>query len=165
MLTAARGELTAALEELREIARGLHPAILSRGLGVALEAVAERSPVPVELCVDAGVRAPAAVEAAAYYVVSEALTNVARYAQASTAVVRVTSANGQLRVGVSDDGIGGAEIMKGSGLQGLRDRVEAIDGRLEIRSRRGAGTHVIAHLPLQLRKAVADSEPADAAGR
>jgi signal transduction histidine kinase len=165
MLTAARVELTAALEELREIARGLHPAILSRGLGVALEAVAERSPVPVELCVDAGVRAPAAVEAAAYYVVSEALTNVARYAQASTAVVRVTSGNGQLRVGVSDDGIGGAEIVKGSGLQGLRDRVEAIDGRLEIRSRTGAGTHVIAHLPLHLRKAVADSEAADAAGR
>lgn len=164
MLTAARVELAAALEELREIARGLHPAILSRGLAVALEAVAERSPIPVELCVDAGVRAPPAVEAAAYYVVSEALTNVARYAQANTAAVRVTSANGQLHVDVSDDGIGGAEIVKGSGLQGLRDRVEAIDGRLEIRSRSGAGTHVIAHLPLQPRKAVADSEAADAAG-
>jgi signal transduction histidine kinase len=165
MLAACRAELAAALEELREIARGLHPAILSRGLAVALEAVAERSPVPVELCVDTGVRAAAAVEAAAYYVVSEALTNVARYAHASTAGVRVTSGNRHLQVEVSDDGIGGAEIVKGSGLGGLRDRVEAIDGRLEIRSRPGAGTHVIAHLPLQPRNVVAGSEAADAAGR
>jgi signal transduction histidine kinase len=162
LLTAARADLAAALEELREIARGLHPAILSRGLAVALEAVAERSPIPVELRVETGQRAPAAVEAAAYYVVSEALTNVARYAHATAATVRVASGNGQLRVEVSDDGIGGAEIVKGSGLEGLRDRVEAIDGRLEIRSRPGSGTHVVAHMPLHPRKAAADTEPGGA---
>jgi signal transduction histidine kinase len=162
LLAAAREELTVALEELREIARGLHPAILSRGLAVALEGVAERSPVPVELKVDGGVRPPRSVEAAAYYVVSEALTNVARYAQASAAAVRVTRDDGQLRIEISDDGIGGADIASGSGLQGLRDRVEAIDGRLEIRSRPRGGTRVIAYLPLQLRRVVPDTRLSDA---
>jgi signal transduction histidine kinase len=162
LLAAAREELTVALEELREIARGLHPAILSRGLAVALEGVAERSPVPVELKVDGGVRPPRSVEAAAYYVVSEALTNVARYAHASAAAVRVTRDDGQLRIEISDDGIGGADIASGSGLQGLRDRVEAIDGRLEIRSRPRGGTRVIAYLPLQLRRVVPDTRLSDA---
>jgi signal transduction histidine kinase len=162
MLAAARTELAVALEELREIARGLHPAILHRGLAVALEGLAERSPVPVELHVDREQRSPPSVEAAAYYVVAEALTNVARYAQANTATVQVTSDDAQLRVDVSDDGMGGAAITKGSGLQGLRDRVEAIGGRLEIRSRPGSGTRITATLPLQRRKAVADTEPSDA---
>jgi signal transduction histidine kinase len=161
LLAAARAELAVALEELREIARGLHPAILSRGLAVALEGLGERSPVPVELQVDRGERPPPSVEAAAYYVVAEALTNVARYAQASTATVRVTEDEGQLRVEVSDDGMGGAAITKGSGLQGLRDRVEAIGGRLEIRSRPGSGTRLTATLPLQPR-AAADPDPGDA---
>ena len=162
LLAAAREELTVALEELREIARGLHPAILSRGLAVALEGVADRSPVPVELNVEGGVRPPQSVEAAAYYVVSEALTNVARYAHASAAAVRVTRDDGRLRIEISDDGIGGADIAKGSGLQGLRDRVEAIDGRLEIRSRPRGGTCVIAYLPLQLRRVVPDTRLSDA---
>lgn len=156
MLAAARQELAAALEELREIARGLHPAILSRGLGVALEAVAERSPVPVDRHVEEGERPPPSVEAAAYYVVSEALTNVARYAQASAATVRVTRELGYLRVDVSDDGIGGATIKDGSGLEGLRDRVEAIGGRLELRSAPGRGTRIVAHLPLHRRPDDAD---------
>jgi signal transduction histidine kinase len=157
MLAAARTELAAALEDLREIARGLHPAILGRGLAVALEAVAERSPVPVDLHVECNRRPPPTVEAAAYYVVSEALTNVARYAHAAGAVVRVKEEDSRLCVEVSDNGIGGAEISTGSGLQGLRDRVEAIDGRLEVRSRAGSGTRVIATLPLQARNLVGES--------
>ena len=101
------------------------------------------------------------MEAAPYYVVSEALTNVARYAQASSATVRVTHEDGQLRVEVRDDGTGGAQITAGSGLQGLRDRVEAIDGRLELRSRPGLGTHVTAFLPLRVRTSVVTSEASD----
>ena len=154
LLTGAREELRVALEELREIARGLHPAILGRGLAVALEGVAERSPVPVELRIKADIHPPAPVEATAYYVVSEALTNVARYAHAKAAVVHVTTDGEQLVVDVRDDGIGGADISKGSGLQGLRDRVEAIDGRLVVRSSPGNGTGVTARLPMRLRKAV-----------
>jgi signal transduction histidine kinase len=157
MLATAQTEATAALEELREIARGLHPAILGRGLAMALEAVAERSPVPVDLRVECATRPPPTVEAAAYYVVSEALTNVARYAHAGGAVVRVKEEESRLCVEVSDNGIGGAEISTGSGLQGLRDRVEAIDGRLEVRSPAGSGTRVIATLPLQMRNHVGES--------
>jgi signal transduction histidine kinase len=156
MLAAARQELAVALAELRELARGLHPAILGRGLAVALDGVAERSPVPVDLRVEDGERPPASVEAAAYYVVVEALTNVARYAQAGAATVRVSREVGYLRVDVSDDGIGGATIRTGSGLEGLRDRVEAIGGRLELRSPPGAGTRVLAHLPLNRRPDDAD---------
>ena len=158
LLSAAREELAAALAELREIARGLHPAILSRGLAVALEGVAERCPVPVELHVDVGTRPPPAVEAAAYYVVSEALTNVARYAHADAAQVRVEQEDGRLRVEVCDDGGGGAQLSTGSGLQGLRDRVEAIDGRLDVWSQPGGGTRLIAHLPLYLRPVAANPE-------
>jgi signal transduction histidine kinase len=148
-LASAREELRHGLAELREIARGLHPAILSQGLRAALAAVAERSTVPVDLAVDVDERLPEQVEAAAYYVVSEALTNVARYADAGHAAVRVRREGDRLRVEVSDDGKGGAEIGRGSGLQGLRDRVEAIGGELELRSRPGAGTSVIAYLPLK----------------
>jgi signal transduction histidine kinase len=155
LLTGAREELRVALEELREIARGLHPAILGRGLPVALEGAAERSPVPVELRIDADIRPSPPVEATAYYVVSEALTNVARYAHAKAAVVQVTTDGDQLVVDVRDNGIGGADISKGSGLQGLRDRVEAIDGRLEVRSSIGTGTCVTARLPMRLPTAVA----------
>jgi len=155
LLTGAREELRVALEELREIARGLHPAILGRGLAVALEGVAERSSVPVELRIAADVRPSPPVEATAYYVVSEALTNVARYAHAKAAVVQVTTDGDQLVVDVRDNGIGGADISKGSGLQGLRDRVEAIDGRLEVRSSIGTGTCVTARLPMRLPTAVA----------
>jgi len=151
VLAGARDELAVGLEELREIARGLHPAILSRGLEVALAGIAERSPVPVALQVDVGERPPEQVEAAAYYVVAEALTNITRYANASTATVRVSREAEGLRVEVTDDGAGGAAISPGSGLQGLRDRVEAISGRLEVHSPRGGGTRVTAFLPLAAR--------------
>jgi signal transduction histidine kinase len=153
MLAAAREELTAALSELREIARGLHPAILSRGLDVALAGVAERSPVPVDLHVEQGDRPSEPVEAAAYYVVSEALTNVARYARAQRVMVHVTRQRDQLCVEVEDDGVGGAAISAGSGLQGLHDRVETIGGRLEVKSPPGAGTRITAYLPLDPRPA------------
>ena len=151
VLASAREELAAGLAELREIARGLHPAILSRGLEVALAGVAERSPVPVELQITERERLPEPVEAAAYYVVSEALTNVARYSNASLANVRVSREGAGLRVEVADDGGGGAVISPGSGLEGLRDRVEAIGGRLEVHSPRGGGTRVVAFLPLAVR--------------
>jgi signal transduction histidine kinase len=149
LLATARDELTLGLAELREIARGLHPAILSRGLETALGAVADRSQVPVEVHVAEGERLPETVEAAAYYVVSEALTNVARYADATAATVRVVREPGWLRVEVDDNGVGGATIAGGSGLQGLRDRVEAIGGRLELRSPRGEGTQITAFLPVR----------------
>jgi signal transduction histidine kinase len=147
-LASAREELAVGLDELRELARGLHPATLSRGLAVALAGVAGRAPVPVELDV-AEERYAEGVEAAAYYVVSEALTNVARYSQATVARVTVGRAPDGLRVEVSDDGVGGASVGAGSGLQGLRDRVEAAGGRLEVDSPRGAGTRVSAVLPLE----------------
>jgi signal transduction histidine kinase len=151
LLASAREELTLGLAELREIARGLHPAILSRGLGTALAAVAERSPVPARLMVESDERLPEPIEAAAYYIVSEALTNVARYADAAAAEVRVRREGDRLCVEVSDDGRGGADLSAGSGLQGLRDRVEAIGGELELRSPAGAGTRLIARLPLGTR--------------
>jgi signal transduction histidine kinase len=151
LLAAAREELAVGLAELRELARGLHPAILNRGLEVALAGVADRSPVPVDLAVEEGERLPEPVEAAAYYIVSEALTNVARYASATAASVRVTREPEQLRVEVVDDGVGGTTIGAGSGLEGLRDRVEAIGGRLELRSPPGDGTRIAALLPLQPR--------------
>ena len=148
LLASAREELTSGLEELREIARGLHPAILSRGLKVALSGLAERSPVPVDIEVQLEVRAPEQVEAAAYYVVAEALTNVARYAKAGAVRVSVTAEPHALTITVVDDGEGGAGIAPGSGLEGLRDRVEAIDGRLELYSPSGGGTRLSAVLPL-----------------
>jgi signal transduction histidine kinase len=151
VLASAREELATGLAELREIARGLHPAILSRGLEVALAGAAERAPLPVELHVDLSDRPPEQVEAAAYYVVAEALTNVARYANASEASVRVTGEGRTLRVEVSDDGVGGAAISPGSGLEGLRDRVEAAGGVLEVRSPPGGGTRITSLLPLRAR--------------
>jgi signal transduction histidine kinase len=147
VLASAREGLATGLAELREIARGLHPAILSRGLEVALAGIAERAPLPVELDLDIGERPPEHLEAAAYYVVAEALTNVARYANASAASVRVTRETAGVRVEVSDDGVGGAAISPGSGLEGLRDRVEAAGGRLELESPPAGGTRISAFLP------------------
>jgi signal transduction histidine kinase len=148
MLDAASEELAHALEELREIARGLHPAVLSdHGLPAAVDSLAERAGLPVEAEVVLDCRLPEAVEAAAYYVVSEALTNVAKYARASHACVTVRHDDGLARVEVSDDGIGGADERGGSGLRGLVDRVEALGGRLEISSPPGAGTTILAELP------------------
>ena len=149
LIRGAADELMLALEELRELARGIHPAILTdRGLAAALEAVAQRAPVPVELDALPEARLPGPVEAAAFYVVSESLTNVAKYAQASAARVRVDASNGRAVVEVSDDGVGGADPLRGSGLRGLADRVEALDGRLEVESVPGRGTQVRAVIPL-----------------
>jgi signal transduction histidine kinase len=150
LLRNAAEELSLALGELRELARGIHPAILTdRGLAAALEAVAARAPVPVELEALPDDRLPGPVEAAAFYVVAESLTNVAKYAHASAAKVRVDATNGVAVVEVSDDGVGGADPGRGSGLRGLADRVEALDGRLEVESSPGHGTQVRAVIPLR----------------
>jgi signal transduction histidine kinase len=148
LLASASDELALALEELRELARGIHPAILTdRGLGAALEALAGRSPVPVDLAPPEE-RLPGPVEAAAYYVVSEALANVAKYAQASLVRVSVAQRNGAAVVEVVDDGVGGADPAAGSGLRGLADRVEALGGRLHVESPPAAGTRVQAEIPV-----------------
>jgi PAS domain S-box-containing protein len=148
LLAGAGTELEQALAELRELARGLHPAVLSeRGLGPALGALADRAPVPVDIAAAVDGRLPPAVEAAAYYVVSEALTNVAKYAGACEVRVDVSRCDGQLEVTVADDGVGGADGARGSGLRGLADRVEALGGRLEVSSPVGAGTTLRARLP------------------
>jgi signal transduction histidine kinase len=149
LLEASREELAQALEELRELARGIHPAVLTdRGLEAALEALAARSPLPVEIR-GASCELPAQVEAAAYYVVSEALANVTKYAQASAVEVTVERRNGRAVVEVADDGIGGADPLRGSGLRGLADRVASLSGRLEVESPPGSGTRVRAEIPLE----------------
>ena len=142
-------EVTGVLEELREIARGLHPAVLSKsGLGPALRVLARRSAVPVSVDVQVAGRLPEPVETAAYYVVSEALTNAAKHAHASAAEVEVAAGDGVLRVCVRDDGSGGADFGHGSGLVGLRDRIEALGGRIWLHSPPGAGTVVQIVLPV-----------------
>jgi PAS domain S-box-containing protein len=149
MLDGAGDELALALEELRELARGLHPAVLTdHGLRAAIEAVAERAPLPVAVEVPIDERLPETVEAAAYYVVCEALTNVAKYAKASEARVSVDRCDGVAQVEVVDDGVGGADESGGSGLRGLADRVEALGGRLLVESPIGEGTAVRAQLPV-----------------
>jgi signal transduction histidine kinase len=141
-------ELTAVLEELREISRGIHPAILSEGgIGPALRALGRRSPVPAELDIQTGSRYPSSVEVAAYYTVSEALTNTAKHANASHADVVVWEADGTLRLRISDDGVGGAQPQEGTGLTGLRDRVEALGGSIEVTSPLGHGTVLEVSLP------------------
>jgi signal transduction histidine kinase len=148
MLDAARDELARALEELRELARGIHPAVLTdRGLEPALEALAERAPLPVSLDQMPAERLPAPVEAAAYFVVAEALTNVVKYAGASTAAVRIRRNGSYAVVEVRDDGVGGADPTIGTGLRGLADRLAALDGRLEVHSPPGEGTTVRAEVP------------------
>jgi signal transduction histidine kinase len=148
LLDAARTELEQALEELRELARGIHPAILTdRGLGAALHALAERAPVAVDLHQMPEDRLPAAVEAAAYFVVAESLTNVAKYASAEHASVRVGREDGYAVVEVRDDGVGGADPAAGSGLRGMADRLAALDGRLEVQSPPGGGTVIRANIP------------------
>ena len=148
LLDGASSELDAALEELRELARGIHPAVLSdRGLDAALETLARRAPLPVELNRDARERLPESIELAAYFVVSEALTNVAKYADATHAQVNVARRNGKLLVEVTDDGVGGADPTGGTGLRGLADRLAVIEGRLEVESPPGAGTTIRARIP------------------
>jgi PAS domain S-box-containing protein len=143
-------ELNAAHEELRELARGLHPQLLTvRGLAAAVRALAGRAPLPVTVVTtDDTTRWPPAIESAAYYVVAEALTNVAKYSGATSATIRVRRRDDVLVVEVADDGRGGAEASEGSGLGGLKDRVEALDGTFVVESTPGAGTRVRAELPL-----------------
>jgi PAS domain S-box-containing protein len=148
LLQAANDELTTALEELRELARGIHPAVLTdRGLGPAIESLVTRTPLPIEIDAPLDERLPEPVEAAAYYVVSEALANIAKYANASQAAVRVSRGNGLAVVEVEDDGVGGADPTRGSGLRGLADRVEALAGRLAVDSESGRGTRIRAEIP------------------
>ena len=142
--------LAGALEDLRELTRGIHPAILSEGgLGPALKALARRSAVPVELEVDVQARLPEPVEVAAYYVVSEALANTAKHAQASVAQVEAQARDGLLHLSVRDDGVGGATPGGGSGLVGLADRVEALGGTIRVHSPAGRGTRLEIELPIR----------------
>jgi PAS domain S-box-containing protein len=148
-LVDAREQLGHALDELRELARGIHPAILTDGgLAPALSALATRASVPVEITDVPGDRLPEPVEAAAYYLIAEAVTNVAKHAQASHVSVSVRQDNGRVVVDVIDDGVGGADAEAGSGLHGLADRVEALHGRLHIDSPRGGGTRIEAQIPV-----------------
>jgi PAS domain S-box-containing protein len=143
-------ELSEASAELRELARGIHPAVLTeRGLGPAISALADRAPVPVEVLEVPQARLPTETETTAYFTIAEALTNVAKYARASRATVRVAGENGALVVEVNDNGVGGAQAGAGSGLSGLADRVGACEGSLSVTSPPGEGTLVRAVLPLQ----------------
>jgi signal transduction histidine kinase len=149
MASAARDELGRSLDELRELARGLHPAVLEHGLGAALDALAARSKIPTTVRCEVPARLPEPVELAAYFVAAEALTNVAKYADASEATVRAWREGELAVVEVADDGVGGADDSRGSGLRGLADRVEALDGRLRVVSPAGTGTIVSAELPCE----------------
>jgi len=142
--------LTGALEDLRELSRGIHPAVLSEGgLAPALKALARRSAVPVELEVEVPARLAEPVEVAAYYVVSEALANTAKHANASVIHVRVQAGDDRLQLSVRDDGVGGATPGRGSGLVGLTDRVQALGGTITIHSPAGQGTRLQIDLPVQ----------------
>ena len=148
-LARANEELSATLAELRELARGLHPAVLSdHGLEPAIRSLIQRAPLPVELTYEAVERPSDQVEVAAYYVIAESLTNVAKYANATVARVEVRALGDRLLIEVADDGVGGADLSKGSGLLGLEDRVAALGGRLHVESVPGEGTSVRADLPV-----------------
>jgi PAS domain S-box-containing protein len=150
LLEASREELMQALEELRELARGIHPAVLTdRGLEAALEALAGRAALPVEIDCIPDVELPPPVEAAAYYVVSEALANITKYAGAHAVKVSIGQVDGYALVEVVDDGVGGADPTRGSGLSGLSDRVASLNGKLVIDSPPGSGTRIRAEIPLE----------------
>lgn len=148
LLSEAAEELKLALAELRELAGGLHPAILAEeGLKAALDSLAERSPLVVDVSASSAERLPPPVEVAAYFVVSEALANAAKHACASAVTVRAAQHDGRLCIEIADDGVGGAIIRPRSGLEGLTDRVEALGGRLEVVSPPGRGTRLVAEIP------------------
>jgi signal transduction histidine kinase len=150
-LDLARREIATSLEELRDVARGLHPAVVSgHGLEVALEQLVARAPIPVRLNVGVGGRLPERLEVAAFYLVSESLTNIGKHARATSASVEVARTDGQITVVVVDDGIGGADTELGSGLRGLADRVEALGGQLRIWSPKDGGTRLRAEMPCAL---------------
>jgi signal transduction histidine kinase len=144
----AHAELQRAIAELRNLARGIHPAVLTdRGLDAALSALAARSPVPVRLDVHLKERPPASVEATAYFIVAEALTNAARYANATAVNVKVRQQGDKLHIEVADNGVGGAEQRAGGGLAGLADRASSVEGSLRVTSPKGGPTVVAADLP------------------
>jgi signal transduction histidine kinase len=150
LLAGAGEQLERALEELRELARGLHPAVLAdRGLDAAVDALAGRAPLPVQIERTLGERVPEAVELAAYFVVAESLTNIVKYADASQAVVRLQRDNGRVVVEVTDDGVGGADPQRGTGLRGLEDRVSSLGGEFEVASSPETGTTVVARIPCE----------------
>jgi signal transduction histidine kinase len=150
LIAQAREEAQLAVKELRELARGIHPALLSdRGLGPALEALAARAPVPVEVSGVPDHPLPQEVEAAVYYVTAEALTNMAKHAHADAAWVELTVENGCVRLQIRDDGVGGADSSAGGGVAGLCDRVEALEGAMTIDSPLDGGTTVTAEIPLR----------------
>ncbi len=147
-LDQARAEIAQSLEELRAVARGIHPAVVTgHGLAVALESLTARATLPVRLTVELDGRLPERLEVAAYYVVSESLTNIAKHSRAASATVDVGRTQGQVVVEIVDDGVGGADTERGSGLRGLADRVEGLGGRLRIWTPRGGGTRVRAEMP------------------
>jgi signal transduction histidine kinase len=144
----AKAELDSAIGEIRELARGIHPAILTdEGLGPALESLAERAPIPTRVLRAPSERLPAPVEVTAYFVVSEALANAAKHAGAGSVIIDADRQEGRLRIEVTDDGVGGADIKAGTGLRGLADRVAAIGGRIRVESPDGQGTRVVAEIP------------------
>ena len=150
LLDRAQSELETSLAELRELARGIHPALLTeRGLEPALSTLAARAPVPVVIEADGDERLPGPVEIAVYFVVSEALTNVAKYAHATEATVAVRRTPGHVEVEITDDGMGGADAGQGSGLRGLADRVAALDGTLSLESPAGQGTRLHVEIPCE----------------
>ena len=160
LLATLSDELAEALSELRELAQGIHPAVLTeRGLGPALDVLAARAPVPVELDIDLPERLPEPVETTVYYAVSEALANVAKHAGACSAAVRVTCGDGWIIVEIADEGTGGARPDGGTGLRGLRDRIETLEGQLLVDSPPGRGTVVRAELPLKLARVAATHRP------
>jgi signal transduction histidine kinase len=147
-LLAAKQEVSASLEELRDVARGIYPAVLAgHGLAVAVESLVARAKTPVRLQVELPGRLPEPLEVAAYYVVNEALTNLDKHARADSAALRICQEESLLVLTMTDDGVGGADPTKGSGLRGLVDRVEALGGRLDISSPRAGGTTIRAELP------------------
>jgi signal transduction histidine kinase len=153
-------ELASVFDELREISRGIHPAILSDGgLKLALSALCRRSAVPVELGLRAEGRLPERVEVAAYYVVSEALTNAAKHAHASVVNVEIATHDAILRLAIRDDGLGGADPGQGSGLLGLSDRIEALGGTLQVTSPAGNGTTLLVEIPLEGQDSAVSPEP------
>jgi signal transduction histidine kinase len=151
--------LAGAVEDLQELSRGIHPAILSRGgLVPALRTLARRSAIPVELDVSTDVHVPEPIEVAAYFVASEGLANASKHAEASRIELSLAQIEGRLLLAIRDDGVGGADRARGSGLVGLTDRVEALGGSLDIESRPGAGTQITVRLPLEL-ESVGPEEP------
>jgi signal transduction histidine kinase len=148
LLTGAHSETKAALAELRDLVRGFHPAVLEdRGLDAALSAIIARAPVPIDLRVDVAPRPPAAVESAAYYVVVEALANVAKHSGATKASIAIARRGDRLAIDVTDNGNGGADVAKGTGLHGLDDRVRGLGGWMQVLSPTGGPTTVLVELP------------------